>query len=415
MAFHGGVLRTPGVGRLALLELISGTGDWLLIIGLPIYLYALTHSTLTAATAMLVELVASLAVGQFSGLLVDRFRRRPLMALTNAAQGLALLPLTAVHGRHDIAIVYVVGAVEAALSTITGPAGQALLPTLVGTEELVSANTLIGVAADVAKLVGASAAGAALSLHGLPGLVIVDAATFAVAVALLAVRFPGREPVRTDPTTLQAPWRAWTDGLRVARRTRDVASSLVLVVLNQLAQGIALALIVAFVVTDLRQRSADVGVFRGFQVLGTLPTGLLLAAYGRRIAPETLLKASLLSAAFIEFLMWNGPTVTTWFGYYLILEVLLGLPGMAGFVAFISILQKATPDSHRGRVFALTGAASNAALIVSVELGGALGEHFDPRFLLNITVAFEFAAGVGALFLFRTRRAMPAAAPDSGR
>jgi hypothetical protein len=269
------------------------------------------------------------------------------------------------------------------------------------------------VASDLAKLIGAGAAGAALSIHGLSGLVLADAATFAAAVGLLVVRFPGREPPRSKTATLQAPWQAWRDGLRVARDTRDVASSLVLVVLNQLAQGIALALIVAFIVTDLHRSSADVGLFRGFQVLGTLPTGLWLAAYGHRIAPETLLKASLLSAGFIELLMWNGPLITHWFGYYLILEVLVGIPGMAGFVAFISVLQKATPDSHRGRIFALVGAASNAALLVSVFLGGVLGETFDPRYLLNVTVALELATGIAAIVLFRARA--PVASTDSER
>jgi len=410
---YDGVLRRPGVGRLTLLELVSSTGDWLLVIGLPIYLYALTRSTLTAAVAMLVELIAGLAAGQFGGLMVDRFARRPLLAVANAAQAVALLPLIGVHGRRDIWIVYVVGAVESALGTITGPAGQALLPSLVTEQELVPANTMIGVASDLAKLIGASAAGAALSIHGLPGLVLADAATFAAAVALLLVRFPGREPPRSETATLQAPWQAWRDGLRVARETRDVASSLVLVVLNQLAQGIALALIVAFIVTDLHRSSADVGVFRGFQVLGTLPTGLWLAAYGHRIPPATLLKASLLSAGFIELLMWNGPLITQWFGYYLILEVLVGIPGMAGFVAFISILQIATPDSHRGRIFALVGATSNAALLISVFLGGVLGETFDPRYLLNVTVGLELATGVAAIVLFRTP--VPALGADSER
>lgn len=402
MAVIGGVLRAPGVGRLATLELVSSTGDWLLAIGLPIYLYGLTRSTLTAAVAMLAELLAGLAAGQLGGLVVDRFPRRAVLAVANTAQGLVLLPLAVVHGRGEIWIVYVVAAVESALGTVTGPAAQALLPSLVSDQELVPANTAVGVASDVAKLVGASAAGAALSLDGLAGLVLADAGTFICAVALLSVRFPGREPPRPDTATFQAPWRAWHDGLRVARSSRDVASSLVLVVLNQLAQGIALALIVAFIVTDLHRSSADVGVFRGVQVIGTLPTGLALAVYGRRIAAETLVKISVLTGAFIELLMWNGPVVTHWFGYYIILEILLGIPGMAGFVAFISLIQKATPDTHRGRIFALVGAGSNAALLISLFVGGALGESFDPRYLLNITVALEFATGVAAVVLFKT-------------
>jgi predicted MFS family arabinose efflux permease len=69
------------------------------------------------------------------------------------------------------------------------------------------------------------------------------------------------------------------------------------------------------------------------------------------------------------------------------------------------MLQKATPDTHRGRIFALVAAASNAALLISVLLGGVLGESFDPRYLLNITVALEFATGVAAVVLFKTSRA----------
>ena len=61
-------------------------------------------------------------------------------------------------------------------------------------------------------------------------------------------------------------------------------------------------------------------------------------------------------AAVIEFLIWNGPSITDWFGYYLILEILLGLPGMAAFIAFITLLQSATPREFRGRVFSLMGA-----------------------------------------------------------
>jgi MFS family permease len=117
----------------------------------------------------------------------------------------------------------------------------------------------------------------------------------------------------------------------------------------------------------------------------------------------------------IEFLIWNGPSITNWFGYYLILEILLGLPGMAAFVAFITLLQSATPREFRGRVFSLMGALSSAALLVSVLVGGSLGEVFDPRTVLNATVALEALTAVAALVLFRgaiaPRDQQPAASP----
>jgi hypothetical protein len=54
-------------------------------------------------------------------------------------------------------------------------------------------------------------------------------------------------------------------------------------------------------------------------------------------------------------------------------------------------------------VFGLLGAASNTALLGSILAGGALGERYDPRALLNVTVALEAALAVAALILFRRR------------
>jgi hypothetical protein len=45
---------------------------------------------------------------------------------------------------------------------------------------------------------------------------------------------------------------------------------------------------------------------------------------------------------------------------------------------------------------------SSTALLVSVLVGGSLGEVLDPRILLNATVALEAACAVAAFVLFRT-------------
>ncbi len=395
------VVARPSVLRLVGAGLISGIGDWLLAIALPIYVYALTGSTLRSAGTMTLELVAALVFGQFAGLVVDRFDRRLLLVIANLVQAVLLLPLLAVRGVGELPIVYLVSAVQSAVSTVSGPAESSLVPSLVEPDELMRTNTVVSTANDVSKLIGAAAGGIVLAAIGLDGVVLVDALTFVAAALLLAVRFPVATPPGDDAYDGKGRFRRWREGMTLVRRTAQLRNCFVLVVINQLAQGIALALIVAFFVTDLHRGSAAVGVFRSFQVIGTLPAGIILTIYAARLRPELILKVGLATSAVIEFLIWNGPSVTGWFGYYLGLEILLGLPGMAAFVAFITLLQTATPEKFRGRVFSLIGALSSAALLVSVLVGGALGEVFDPRTVLNATVALEALTAAAAFVLFR--------------
>jgi MFS family permease len=398
------VLRRPPLVRLVLAGLISGIGDWLLIIALPVYVFAQTGSTLRSSTTMLFELGAALLAGQFAGIAVDSVDRRRLLIAASTVQALLLLPLLVVHGGHDLALIYAVSALQSALGTLAGPAQRALLPPLVADDDLLQANTIVGMSGDLARLIGAAAGGAALAAGGLHGVVLADAASYVAVVVLMAWRFPATETVATKHATLRSPVAGWLQGLRVVRSNRPLFGAVVLILCNGLAQGIAFALVIAFIVVDLHRGSADVGVFRGVIVIGSLPTGFVLASYGRRLHPERVLKGSLLGLTVVEFAIWNGPSVTHWFGYYLILQVLGGVAATAAEVSFITIIQKVTPGEYLGRVFALIGAAGSLALLVSVLIGGALGETYDPRNLLNVTVAMDLVTAFAAFVLFRSTR-----------
>jgi hypothetical protein len=54
------VLRQPKFALVWVGGLVSDVGDWLLIVGLPIYVLELTGSSLVTATVFIVELVPSL-------------------------------------------------------------------------------------------------------------------------------------------------------------------------------------------------------------------------------------------------------------------------------------------------------------------------------------------------------------------
>jgi MFS family permease len=73
-------------------SLVSDTGDWLLIVGLPIYVFTTTGSSLGTAVVFIVELVPALLLGSVAGVFVDRWDLRRTMITVNLVQAVLLLP-----------------------------------------------------------------------------------------------------------------------------------------------------------------------------------------------------------------------------------------------------------------------------------------------------------------------------------
>ena len=189
------VLRRRDFTLIWLGGLISEIGDWLLLIALPVYVYMLTSSTLTMATVFILELVPAVAFGSLAGVLVDRWDRRVTMVTVAVAQGLLLLPLLAVQHSDQLWIVYLIAPVQALLAQLFEPARSAALPALVPDGELVAANGLMGLGANVARLVGSSLGGLAVASGGLTTVVIGDTVTYLLAALIIAIaRLPAREP-----------------------------------------------------------------------------------------------------------------------------------------------------------------------------------------------------------------------------
>src|SRR6266700_401381 len=136
------VLRQRNFSLLWFAGLISMTGDWLLFIALPMYIYQMTHSILATSTMFMVEVIPPIVLGSVAGVFADRWNRKYTMIITNILLALALLPLLLVKSPQMIWIAYASAFVSTTISQFFMPAEGALLPTLVDKEHLATANSL---------------------------------------------------------------------------------------------------------------------------------------------------------------------------------------------------------------------------------------------------------------------------------
>ena len=83
-------LRNGNFARLWCAGLISQAGDWVLLIGLPIYVYILTRSLLATSITFAAGIIPQIVLGSVAGVFVDRWNRRRTLVVANLLLAVAL-------------------------------------------------------------------------------------------------------------------------------------------------------------------------------------------------------------------------------------------------------------------------------------------------------------------------------------
>jgi MFS family permease len=369
--------------------LISDVGDWMLLVALPVLVYQATGSTLGTAMAFLAELLPVLLVAPAVGRLADRGDRRALMVVVSLVQAAFLLPLL---GGAHLPILYAVIAAQAGLASVFDATKNALLPTLVPSEQLLSANSLIGLNQNLGRLVGAALGGIALVDGGVWTIVVGDAASFLISAALIAT-------VRATPAPALSDEEAASRQFSVAASPfsrRPVRASLAVLGLTAVAQGQFVVLFVVFVARTLHGTAAENGLLRGVQAIGAIAGGLALAKAGN-VSPARLTGIAGLVFGGISLTAWNLPHLTLWEPVYIAVFAAIGLPGIALMSGLTSALQLSTVDGERGRVFAAFGVVFAIGQAVGTLAAGLLGDHVPLAWLLNAQGLLIILGGAAAL------------------
>jgi MFS family permease len=382
--------------------LLSDAGDWMLLIALPIVVYGLTGSALGTSVAFLAELVPGIVLAPFAGRLADRADRRRVMLVVTVLQALSLLPLLLVKGHSGLAIVYAVIVVEASLATLFDPSKNALLPTLLRPQTLVSGNSMIALNEGIGRLVGGPLGGLLLAAGDLRVIVIADAISFLAAGALIGALRPAAASADRPPPPVDG---AAARGFLAAMRSRAIRDGLLVTFIDQIAQGIFVVLFILFVARELHGGSSEIGLLRGVQAIGAIGAGLALSFIRTPRFPGRLVAIGSLAFGLLDLTIWNAPPLTTGIGLYAVLFVIAGAPGVVLETGLISYLQLMSGEHERGRVFGGLTLVSNAGQGIGMLAAGLLTGPLGLMGLLNAQGCLYLIGGVlAALTLARTPR-----------
>ena len=397
--------------------LVSYAGNWMLFIALPIYVYQLTGSAVAIGTAFIIGTLPRLLFGTVAGVFADRWDRRNTIIAANLLMGVGLLPLALVRSVDTLWIVYAVSLFNATVSTVVGPAENALLPTLVSEEDLVTANSLNALNDSLARLVGPPLGGAIAGLLGLMGVAVADASTFFFAagmVALIRVDARPRKEVGEEDARVQGAWgRFWSDwlnGLRVVKHDRQLAIIFVFTGIAQVGEGVLGVMIAVFVSKVFGGGPEELGLLFGSQAIGGMIGSMFVGNVARRVAPARLLGLSAVLFGVIDLLIVNYPTFYPSILPAYVLIALVGVPAVGLITSMYTLLQVGSPDEYRGRVFGAWGTTATLASLVGMVLASTFGDALGPVTLLNLQGSGYVFAGVLALVMLAGVRARLATA-----
>jgi MFS family permease len=366
------------------LSLIVATQMLSVAVGWPVY--AITGKALALGFSGLALFLPGFFLALPGGHVADRRDRRRILlvchlGVTICAATLAVLAheptrvmiLGAGRARSLIPI-YVVLGILGTIRAFSGPAGQALMPSLVERSELERAVALGSSSWQLAMIAGPSIGGALYAATGRPAVVYAACTVMALA-AFASVLGIGRAPVSSDVKRREPPsWSTLLAGLRYVWSNKPILGAISLDLFAVLLGG-AVALLPIFASDLLHIGPWGLGFLRSAPAVGAATVAFVLAKFPLRHRAGAVM--------FVSVLIFGLGTIvfglSRSFALSLIALLVLGASDMISVVVRSTLIQTRTPDEMRGRV----GAVNMVFIGASNELGefesGVTAAWLGPR------------------------------------
>ena len=391
--------------------LVSGGGAFLLIWGgqtlslvgtsmtrfaLLVWGWEATGRATTLSLLLLFEIGMTVLLSPLAGVIVDRFDRKKVMVFADLGAGLVTLGLLALFfaGRLEVWHLYVAAAAAGGFETFQFPAYSAAVTLLLPGRHYVRASGMISLAESGSRILGPPLAGVLLPLVGFAPVLLIDVATFLVAVTALALaRIPAPPAVAggdDDGRAAAGLLRQMLYGFRYIAARRGLLGLQLLFAAGNFLLVFGVVLRAPLVLARSGGAELALGQVMGAAGLGGALGGVLLATWGgprRRIAGVL---GGWTFSALGNVVLGLGRDVVTWaagaFLYPFALTLTNGLNQ--------SIWQAKVEPAVQGRVFATRRLIAQFSLLPAMALAGPLADAwFEPAF----TAGGALAGSLGGL------------------
>ena len=347
-------------------QTISNLGSSVTLFALPLLVYKLTGSAINLGITAAAEFLPYLLFGLILVAWTDRVDRKRMIIGADVARALiiASIPLQAALGPLSVWWIYAVGFIHSTLR-ICFDAGQfAAIPSLVKSDDLVTANGRIQASYSAADVLGPLMAGLLVTLLPIASLLLIDAFSFLVsAFSLVLIRVSFNVSEKKVSTSLV---RDVIEGLRYVLGhpvLRNISAMMALVNFVSTTAGTQ---IVLFAKQQFHAADAQVSLFYSAGSLGIVVLSLAAGQLRKRWSFSTVA----LGALMVEGLLTVVLSLTPWYWVALPLWALMSGFGILFNINTGSLRQAIVPNHMLGRVISIASVLAWSAIPLGSLAGG---------------------------------------------
>lgn len=333
-----------------------------------------TSSGIWVTILTLASFLPQMLISPISGVWADRYSRKKIMILSDAAIAattllLALFMMSGDTGKAALPVIIIVSAIRSLGGGIHPPAVNAALPQIVPEDKLSRINGYNGTIQSIVQFVSPIAAGAIMSVGPIYNILFIDVSTAIIGIGILAMlKIPKHQPAsKTEKTSAFAEMR---EGFRFTWNNRFLRKLFVtygLYIFLCVPSGFLAALMIKRAFGD-NIMFLTVNEAVGFA--GSVLAGLLLGVTGGF--------KNRVKTFFLGMLVYGAASLgigfTNEFWLFAVLMFFIGLSIPAAQTSVFTLVQEKVEPSMMGRVFSLLNVMFSGFMPLGMAFFGPLAD-----------------------------------------
>ena len=377
---------------LLLANSISLMGEALTAIAIPWFVYQTTGSAARMGIVGFCTFLPRVLATFFGGTIVDRVGFKPISIAADTLSGISVAMIPLLHHTTGLSFPMLLILVFCG-AFFDGPgstARESLVPDLatVADIKLERINALYQMVQRLATFLGPALAGILIALLGASNVLWIDAATFAVSVALIGVFVPRRRSDHPQPK-LGGYWADLGASLRFIRADAVLLWMAIFIAVSNFLEAPLSSVTMPVFVREEYGGVERLGLMFSIFGAGAVLSTIVFASVGHRLPRFRTFATAFTIVSFPYLALATGPT------FPIALAVLFLMGCAAGPInpILMTVRQERVPEAIRARVFGTFTSLAWITIPLGQLVGGFTVEAIGPRMTF---------AGVGVCFLLVT-------------
>jgi len=349
-----------------------------------------------------------IVLAPFAGVIIDHYNKQTIMLRCHLVQALLIfLTPTFVIMTRSILPIWILVVLFFSLDLFNNTSRNALVPDLVGSDELVQANSLIITLARIATFIGMVGGGYLVRVVGWQIGFYIDASTHFIA-GILVLGMGARiifEPIRKFEFSLSGElkksFNRFLSDLKelgtLLIKDRIVVFVMLSVFILPFVAAVSYTVLIYLVQQEFGMGTTGVGWLGGIIGVGMLVGGLLMGFLGKGVNRGKMI---ILGMAILAVFFLIGPFFVNIFFLYII-SIIAGMVFSIIGISQDTILQEDVLKEIRGRIFATKEFVINVTFVLCAILIGIISNNMKPyAIIFGIGIFLSAVTGLALLLYF---------------